>query len=268
MTRHLIRLDAADDFDGWRSAARSLAAAEVPADQILWQVGDQPADLFAPAPRPLPTPTRALTVPKGFLPLARSALLHRDPERFALLYALLLRVARQPGLLHDKTDPLRRRIDALAQTVHRDMHKMHAFLRFREMSTDTGPRYVAWFEPDHHITRANAGFFVGRFATMHWSILTPDTSLHWDTETLRQGPGASVQDAAPGDPLEEVWKAYYAAIFNPARLNPKAMLSEMPKKYWKNLPEAALIPDLIAGARAREIEMIDRSRNAALAPRR
>jgi DNA polymerase len=37
------------------------------------------------------------------------------------------------------------------------------------------------------------------------------------------------------------------------------MLSEMPKKYWKNLPEAALIPEMMATARAREIEMIARS---------
>jgi DNA polymerase len=35
-----------------------------------------------------------------------------------------------------------------------------------------------------------------------------------------------------------------------------AMLSEMPKKYWKNLPEAELIPQLIAGAQAREARMV------------
>ena len=36
------------------------------------------------------------------------------------------------------------------------------------------------------------------------------------------------------------------------------MLKELPRKYWKNLPEAALIPDLVAGARAREVEMVER----------
>ena len=35
------------------------------------------------------------------------------------------------------------------------------------------------------------------------------------------------------------------------------MTSEMPRKYWKNLPEAALIPDLIAGAAKRTRTMID-----------
>jgi hypothetical protein len=38
------------------------------------------------------------------------------------------------------------------------------------------------------------------------------------------------------------------------------MLKEMPRKYWKNMPEAALIPDLIAGAQAREAAMVDLGR--------
>jgi DNA polymerase len=33
----------------------------------------------------------------------------------------------------------------------------------------------------------------------------------------------------------------------------------MPKKYWRNMPETSLVEPLIAGARARELEMIDRS---------
>jgi DNA polymerase len=39
---------------------------------------------------------------------------------------------------------------------------------------------VAWFEPQHHIVEYNAAFFVDRFASMCWSILTPDRCAHWD----------------------------------------------------------------------------------------
>ena len=56
--------------------------------------------------------------------------------------------------------------------------------------------------------------------------------------------------------METAWTAYYAAIFNPARLKPDAMRAEMPKKYWRNLPEAKLIPGLIETAAARTGEMI------------
>jgi hypothetical protein len=53
---------------------------------------------------------------------------------------------------------------------------------------------------------------------------------------------------AAQDAQEEMWRTYYASIFNPARLNPAMMKQEMPKRYWRNLPEAALIPELIEKA--------------------
>jgi DNA polymerase len=94
---------------------------------------------------------------------------------------------------------------------------------------------------------------------MRWSVLTPELSIHWDGETLSEGPGATRADAPTGDPLEEIWRTYYASIFNPARLKVGAMLKEMPKKYWRNMPETSLVQPLIAGARQREIAMIDAS---------
>jgi len=144
--------------------------------------------------------------------------------------------------------------------VRRDVHKMRAFVRFREAADDDGPRYVAFFEPEHHIVRANAAFFVNRFAAMRWSILTPEVSIHWDGTTLTEGPGATRADAPEGDPTEEVWKTYYSSIFNPARVKVGAMLKEMPRKYWRNMPETALVPGLIAGAQARESGMIETAR--------
>ena len=246
-----MRLAAEDDFDGWRDAARTLVGAGVPPDTVVWQVGEHSADLFG-AEHPLPSaPLAELRVPRAFVELAQMAILHRDPERFALLYRLLFRLAENPRLIEDHADPLVRRIESLAKTVRREIHKMRAFVRFRELDGT----FVAWFEPEHHVVRANAGFFIRRFAAMRWSILTPDLSLHWDGETLREGPGADRNQAPDGDVLEEVWKAYYASIFNPARLKVSAMLKEMPRRYWKNMPEAQLIAPLIAGAQAREATM-------------
>lgn len=257
-----VTLSAPDDFDAWRDAARALAAADVPPDQVVWQFGAEPGDLFGGvAGAPLPVPgVVPLSVPRAFLDLARNAALHSDPQRFALLYTLLTRLRTQPKLMEDRADPLIRRLDALAKQVRRDIHKMRAFLRFREIEAEEQTRYVAWYEPFHHIVRRNADFFLNRFASMHWSILTPVLSLHWDGTVLREGPGATRADAPEGDPLEDTWKTYYASIFNPARVKVGAMLKEMPRKYWKNMPETALVPDLIAGARARELEMVATSR--------
>ena len=84
----------------------------------------------------------------------------------------------------------------MAKAVRRDEHKMHAFVRFREIGRERDAHYVAWFEPEHHIVELAAPFFARRFADMPWSILTPDLCAHWDGRRdlvharRRQGRGA------------------------------------------------------------------------------
>ena len=258
---HSVTLPRPDDFDAWRDAARSLVLAGVAPQDVVWTSASD--DLFSDAaPLPLTPPGATMSAPRSFVELAQSVVCHSDPERFALLYTLLWRLQSARGLIDDHADPLVRRVEELAKNVRRDIHKMRAFVRFREIDpgseTGAGTRFVAWFEPEHHIVRINAGFFVRRFANMHWSILTPEVAIHWDGETLSEGPGAQKADAPGGDPIEEVWKTYYASTFNPARVKIGAMLSEMPKKYWKNMPETALIPGMVAAAQARESGMIAR----------
>ncbi len=263
-----VSLLAPDDFEGWRDAARGLAEADVPSDAIIWEVAGEDADLFGAPSGAAEAPVGAtFAVPREFVGLAKAAICHSDPERFALLYALLLKIRSNKRALEDRADPLVDRVEKMVKEVRRDAHKMHAFVRFREVTEPDGTiRFVAFFEPDHHIARREAGFFVRRFANMHWSILTPDVSIHWDGETLREGPGATRADAPDGDPIEETWKTYYASIFNPARVKVKAMLKEMPKKYWANMSETALIAPLLAGAQAREAAMIETSRAQVTAP--
>jgi probable DNA metabolism protein len=250
---HRVTLAAPDDFEGWRDAARDLSEAGVPASAVVWLVEGGEADLFgSDAQQPA---AASFPVPRPFVELARDVVCHSDAERFALLYAMLLRLKVNKRALDDAADPLVRRLQDLAKSVRRDIHKMHAFVRFRELDD----RFVAFFEPEHHIVRRTASFFVNRFTNMRWSILTPELSIHWDGDTLSEGPGANRADAPAGDPLEETWRTYYSSIFNPARLKVGAMLKEMPRKYWRNMPETSLVQPLIAGARARELEMIDRS---------
>lgn len=125
---------------------------------------------------------------------------------------------------------------------------MHAFVRFREIGREHKAHFVAWFEPEHHIVELAAPFFARRFADMPWSILTPDLCAHWDGHAVSLTPGVAKSEAPSSDRLEETWRRYYASIFNPARLKVKAMQNEMPKKYWRNLPEASLIKPLIETA--------------------
>jgi probable DNA metabolism protein len=255
-----VRLIEPDDFDFWRERARALVQADVPPDRVEWAEPGHTGGLFGHDRRRLPSPpadARSVRASRQFVSLAKTVICHSDPQRFALLYRLLWRLQSNPRLLEDRADRDVRKLDELARTVRRDIHKMRAFVRFRLVEGEgEGEHYVAWFEPEHHILRTNAGFFVRRVANMRWSILTPRGSLHWDGETLEEGPPAQRSDAPAGDPTEDLWRKYYASIFNPARLKVGAMLKEMPRKYWKNMPEAALIPELVAGAQTREAAMV------------
>ena len=261
---YVVHLPRPDDFAFWRERARQLIQCDVPPDRVSWVQPGGTGDLFAyegpsRGEKRLPVPgvdAPEVRASKRFMRLARNASVHSDPERFSLLYRVLWRLQSHPRLMQDSADIDVRRIEELDKEVRRDAHKMHAFVRFREVEGEGGEHYVAWFEPDHHIVRREAGFFMRRFANMHWSILTPRGCIHWDGETMHEGPPARREDAPSGDPIEALWKSYYASIFNPARLKVGAMLSEMPKKYWKNMPEAELIPELIAGAQAREAGMV------------
>jgi DNA polymerase len=255
-----IRLSSETDFAGWRQAARALRAGQVAPDEALWTVDAAGGDLFGEA-GPMPAPAGpGFTVPRDFIELADKVILHRCDERFGLLYRMLWRLAREPHLLALHSDPDVQKASQFARSVSQAAHKMKAFVRFRLVTAEDGEEtFVAWFAPAHRVVETTAPFFAKRFASMKFSILTPDACVHWDTEALAILPGADPADAPSEDRLEDYWRTYYAAIFNPARLKVDAMRKEMPRRYWRNLPEARLIPELIARAEPRTTTMVSQA---------
>ncbi len=272
----IIRLASQTDFEGWRDAARNCLTQGVAPEHLEWRVGQESTGLFDTPERvtdaaqsrqadqalsdhpPSEFASKQYKVPRDFIELCRKAILHSDPARFGLLYRLLWRLQQEPKLLQVSFDADVARVQAMVKAIRRDLHKMKAFVRFREIEMDgEESEFVAWFEPSHHIVQASAPFFTGRFTNMRWSILTPEICMHWDGEKLGYSAGASKADAPAEDDGEELWRSYYRSIFNPARLKVSAMQAQMPKKYWRNLPEAPLIAELIANSTQRMDSMIE-----------
>jgi uracil-DNA glycosylase len=255
-----VHLSGLNDFTEWRAVARRLLLEVVPPDEIIWVDPTSPHDLFgAEESIEQVTGRKVGTVPPRFIEWGEAGICHNDPERFGLLYRLLWRLQKDKELMSVRSDPDVGKLDRRVSAVRRDAHKMKAFVRFKSIADDSGlERFVAWFEPEHFVLERVAPFFSRRFTGMMWGIVTPYRSAYWDGETLEFGEGGRKEDVPAEDALEPVWKSYFASIFNPARLKVSMMKSEMPVKYWRNLPEAELIPDLIRGAKAAETEMIER----------
>ena len=274
----VVELATPDDFAGFRQATRVLLAVGAEPHAIHWRWQDTHArqsaavDLFAADTQgslagqaltpdaldrlPLP-PGKPVHLHPSQLSALKLACCHSSAGRFALCYRWLYRIQQSPRLRGDALDADWREIERLAKSVGRDIHKMHAFVRFRPTRTAKGESIdIAWFEPDHFIVRAAAGFFMRRFSNMRWAILTPQCSVHWDLQQLQFAEG-SCAAAAPGpDAGEALWLTYYQSTFNPARLKEQAMQREMPRKYWKNLPEARLISAMVASATGRTERML------------
>jgi DNA polymerase len=236
----------------WREAARACLAARIPPEQITWSRGPAEDILFAEGEAPPPAKLGPIRVPPAFVELAGEVCWHRDPERFGRLYAVLWRLRSNPKLMEDAADRDLVALRHMARAVTRDLHKIKAFVRFREIGERTAPRrrFAAWIQPAHYTLEPAAPFFARRFGDMDFSIATPDLVLQCEGGNIRFEEGAERPDL-PEDAAEELWITYFRNIFNPARLNAGRMLAEMPKKYWKHLPETAAIPDLLQGAETR-----------------
>jgi len=246
------------NFAEWREAARDLLVHAVPPELVTWS---QPGatDLFSGAPAPaepahnasisLDRTRPAPHVPRSLMDMLQTAACCRMPDRWAFLYRVIWRWTQGEHDVQSAADADGARLHSMVKAVHREEHDMHAYIRFRERPEAAGPpRFVAWFEPRHDVLPQVAEHFVSRMGKVSWMIATPDASVLWDGATLHNT-GPLMNSAADLDDAgEALWLTYYRSIFNPARLNTQVMQSHIPSRFWKNLPEGAIVPQMITNA--------------------
>lgn len=246
------------NFSEWREQARYYLQLGVPPERLIWEDTNAQSSLFGGAPDLPKGIVEPVSVPKYFLDFAMRIAAHNDTEKWALLYQALWRVTHGERFLFKlSTDPLMHRLEAMDKELRRDMHKTKAFVRFRKVEEDDGDHYIAWHKPDHKILSLVAPFFKNRFGVMNWTIMTPRETLHWDGKNLSFGQGVSKENAPQEDELENLWRDYYRATFNPARIKIKAMKREMSVRHWATLPETSIIQDMLAEAPMRVQKMIE-----------
>lgn len=265
----MTRTVTVQSFAQWRKAARELLSEDVPPHAVRWTELAGARDLLSGDDLPEMedakhvaelSQSRASTlaayigdvrVSRELITMLNQAACFRADDRWAFLYKVIWRWQHGERDVQSAADEDGARLHAMVKAVHREEHKMHAYLRFRERAEHEGPpRFVAWFEPAHDVLSQVAGHFARRMGGATWMIGTPQATMLWDGKTLHEGPPVMRGAADIDDAGEALWLTYYRSTFNPARLNTKTMQGHIPSRYWKNLPEGKLVPTLISNAAA------------------
>lgn len=234
------------NFDGWRKNARELLAQEISPQNVHWKSSD--GEFIFGEELTFQGGMSEIKLPRDFVEKAFIVSTFRDDSTWALMYKIAWRLLHEDkNLLSIGIDPDVREFESRHQSVRRDLHKMHAFVRFREIKQENESVFMAWHRPDHRILRLAAPFFKDRFNGMNWIIMTEDETAQWNKKELTFSHGVG-QHELPPDEKEELWKTYYSSIFNPARVKEKMMKKEMAVRYWNTMPETQLITSLLDSA--------------------
>ncbi|WP_031528025.1 TIGR03915 family putative DNA repair protein [Dyadobacter crusticola] len=136
-----------------------------------------------------------------------------------------------------------------ARKVHREKHRMEAFIRFQKTSDEI---FYSHIEPDFNVLPLLITHFKNRYADQKWIIydLKRKYGLFYDLEKVEEivfdfkeemSPSLNALPAQLLNEKEELytilWKDYFKNVNIPARKNMKLHIRHVPKRYWKYLSE-------------------------------
>ncbi len=170
------------------------------------------------------------------------------PEISMLIYDFVQKtIASEISIMDNYGDNTVLRLHQINKQIGREVHRMHAFVRFQCTRDDI---YYAVIEPDFNVIPLLSAHFEKRYPAQEWLIydsqrrygifynkkntdyitFDDDHRLH-----LRQLNEDLVSDAEADYQL--LWKSYFDSVNIPERKNLKLHLQHVPKRYWKYLSE-------------------------------
>lgn len=196
------------DVAGFHSEATRLLGLQVPPDTVEWSAA--PAQSVAEEAldggrASIQNRAARAIVPQSFVRMSELVVLHRDPQRFDLLYRALWRLVYEPDLKNDRGDGDLARLRQMAQAVRRDIQKMKARLAFRPLVLRGETVPVAWYEPTHFVCETVATWLANREPACCWILLTPDRSMRWDGHRLLSAPSAAPAAQGNGERSDPEW---------------------------------------------------------------
>ena len=222
-----------------------------PADNICEESVAQPelfGKLMAVATQPAHAQRVLRGVAKRTKPDVARILYHcflsEQPDIEMLLYRFVrLAMASEESVLENFREPVVLRLHRIERQIHREVHRMHAFVRFQE--TQDG-LYAALITPDFNVLPLLSSHFQARYPAFRWLIY--DTQRRYGLYHEDHATRFVTLDTAPNQLQEALlasaetdyqalWKTYFSSVDIPERRNMKLHLQHVPRRYWKYLVE-------------------------------
>lgn len=171
-----------------------------------------------------------------------------DTERILWQFIRLVFQSVEP-VEQNFSNPAMLQISQIARQVHREKHRMEAFVRFQRTQDDF---YVAMVKPDFNVLPLISEHFKDRYADQHWIIY--DTYRRYGIQHDRQSgtvlPVEFIEANNMRNPAlpesvaheeearyRELWRQYFSSVNISARKNTRLHLRHVPLRYWKYLTE-------------------------------
>jgi probable DNA metabolism protein len=216
------RLRSPTDLAGFRADAVQLLAQQVPPEEVRWVIEESANDEYRDSQSPLASRPRNVAraataiIPASFTRLCEFVVLHRDLDRYALLYRLLWRLVHEPNLRNDPVDTDMLQAQHMAHAVRRDIHKMKANLRLRPVQDADGQEWqLGSYEPAHFVVETVAAWLAKRLPASHWALFTPFRSVRSEDGELLFGPGVPASATPSLGAAEQEWLDCYQRVFAP-----------------------------------------------------
>jgi probable DNA metabolism protein len=141
-------------------------------------------------------------------------------------------------------NPVVNMVSQTAHSVHREKHRMEAFVRFVRLQDDL---YCAMVSPDFNVLPIIAAHFQDRYADQQWMIYDRDRQygIYHDPQThiVSEVEISSAEETEISLLYEDevayqsLWRSYFDHVNIQERKNLKLHIRHIPRRYWADLTE-------------------------------
>ena len=163
-----------------------------------------------------------------------------------LIYDFIVKAMKSSiNIESDYSDPTILSLHQINKKIGREVHRMHAFVRFQETRDGL---FAGWIEPDFNVLPLIGDHFEKRYPAMEWLIfdIKRKYGIHYNLEKIvyttlidfnpKQIDQNEVMTHEEVD-YQSLWRVYFKSTDIPERRNMKLHLQHVPKRYWKYLTE-------------------------------